>query len=436
MKDFLLHLRDRINDNNVVVKIDKNRHDQHIRIGKLSISKFNVEGCEVLETKQDTRYSTGYKTTFVRFNDIVYPVVFADRSAKNGDNKILQKELTPEKLNIQGTYFSYDILHNDIIKGIKTKTNLKNYPSLYNLLLSLLNLISNDKELTTTEEELYFQNSASINKDFGELLSALYLLKNNSYKSITFSENESASSYDIIGITNQGLKKRINIKSGGGSGQSFKSLSKGQIEDLLNENNFEINSDYHLYSKVIEIFSDQSRIAGRVRFFRAFNILKESDSNIGNAFKEISNIFFSGKDINESNFSINDSFSFPDYVKIIEDLNTKYFDKSVGVPKGTKNKPAIDTFKDKVDKKGLNIAILDALLFTLSTWTSNFTDNSILSDIMNTLIVNKVHLFFINCKNKKLIFEEHKITNMKYKFHYWANYPQPTNNLLGYKIIK
>jgi hypothetical protein len=424
--------------NKVNITKDKGRHDLHIRIQHLKVEHFLASKFQVQKIEMDTRYSSMFKTYFILFNNQIIPVVISDRkNTRSGASKILQKELTPSKLSIKGTYNSANELYENILNGLNKniKTSFEDNDPLFLLLIKLANsIIDPNIELTDDEQILYSENANAINKDYGEALAALHLLNENYFNEITFSATESAEDFDIIGKTEKGLKKRVNIKSGGGSGQSFKSIYR-QVKDILISDDFDEDSEYYRYSKVIKLLADKKGLNGKGRMLEAFNILKSGNGTISLAFKDVSRIFFNDSliDINKLKTDIE---TFDEYKEIMENICDRFFPKRVGIPIGTKDKPASDVFNDKIKDKDIDYAIMDSLIFTLATWISNFTDNDVITDIMNELIVNKVYTFYVKCEKGNIVFEEVPTKVKYYKFHYWANFKKPTNNILGFKELK
>lgn len=85
------------------------RHSLHIRVTNVSLEDAkkilkNTSGV-LIESIQNTKYSTSYLTHLISFNNIITPIVLSCGEYKvNNKDGLIQKQLTPTKLNIIREY--------------------------------------------------------------------------------------------------------------------------------------------------------------------------------------------------------------------------------------------------------------------------------------------------------------------------------------------
>ena len=101
--------------------------------------------------------------------------------------------------------------------------------------------------------------------------------------------------------------------------------------------------------------------------------------------------------------------------------------KKIGLPTGSnEEKPDIFYEKDKDGKE-------NAILFTLATIIAHYFPSKVITNIMEKLLKTKVLIIHLDFDENGVSFlTPQKIT---YKFHYWGNFKNPTNNLPGFKTV-
>ena len=426
-RDILVSVKNKIcelfQDRNLKIEIATSRNDPHIRVTKglshqdLDVIKKHIGNFLI---KRDTRYSSSYKTIFINFESKIIPLIISDSYFKNSSDSIIQKQLCPSALGISGEYSDLSLLVFQTIDGLH---NLDNKPTLNNkaleelgitddnndLLMKLLTKLVlvniNKVELTVQENEIYKINKSSIDKDFGEILFSLSILSNKKLlkiKSLVFREEMNSSNYDIETVNEKGKITRINIKSGAGSGQSFKAIEDHQIKSMLEEGNYIGNSIYDYYTQVIKELNGNT--LGKNKIFNISNILintkslqDKEDSITGNILLELQKIFFNGNIFSEENIT-SKHYSFQEYTEIIESILEKNEISVFGIPRGTKNKTAQNVFDDLGDK-----FLLNALLFFIQTLIARTTNDVIITEIFTEFIQNKIKVQYIKEQDGKII---------------------------------
>ena len=210
-------------------------HELHIRVTNAyikDIEQFYSQFSGKLDgTLQDKRYSTSYLTHFVELNNKYIPIVFSCGEYKvNNKDSIVQKQLTPNKLDIIGEYTDTNTLLTSVEKALSIlNPQLSSVWSAYSdkelkkLLVKLAyNIVYKNQTFNKRERELIKAHKASLGKDFGEVLSAIYILHKE--KNVHIALSESSTSFDLSFLDEYGIINKFNTKSGAGSGQTFKSV--------------------------------------------------------------------------------------------------------------------------------------------------------------------------------------------------------------------
>lgn len=230
---------------NIVVSKDlkitnSSRHCYHIRFmleGDLNSfnSLFNKFNIDVIESD----YSCSSKsTTYIlknskEINDIptnteLYWVNNDISSSQTGSRLFATKDLSPDSLNIAGEEYDIDSLIKNVSEQIIEKYSESCISSqLINLLYAANEKgkeIHLKKELEFTSDDLIV-----ISKDFGEILAAIWVMRNFNFKSICFPKNSNERMIDFYAKKLK-IKYPISVKSGKGG-----KVLLQNIIDLLNK---------------------------------------------------------------------------------------------------------------------------------------------------------------------------------------------------------
>lgn len=411
-------------------------HETHIRATNLTAQQYelfkNNPNYVIEGIIQDTRYSTSYNTIFITHNDDFIPCVLSYvELKKNKKDSLVQKQLTPNKLAILGEHTDLNLLLNKVKNSLEELNPQLNSvwrssdsKELTNLLVKLCyQIIDRNQSLTKREQKLLKAHKSSLGKDFGEILAAINIL--NIYGNVTIALSESSANFDLSYLDEDGIINKFNTKSGNGSGQSFKSI-KNEFLSLC-ENDYKKGTPAHICLEMIKSLLDGKNIKGRDRIFNMAKAAQKlnTDDPLGAILQEISKEFFQGKDIDKSNY--NPPINFNGYSEKIKNIWENLSLKQIGLPSGS-NDEKPDLFYANNDNGKEN-----AILFTLATLIAYYFNNKIITNIMQKLLKTKIYIIHVSFNNNGVYFTTP--TEVTYKFHYWGNYKNITNNLPGFKAI-
>ncbi|RXI44851.1 hypothetical protein CRU99_04550 [Malaciobacter mytili] len=149
-------------------------------------------------------------------------------SSQTGSKLFATKDLSPDSLNVAGEEYAIDSLIKKVAEQILSKYSECISSQLINLLYA-----SNEKgKEIYLKKELEFSSDdlIVISKDFGEILAAIWVMKNFNFKSICFPKNSNEKMIDFYAIRLKNIQYPISVKSGKGG----KVLLQNLI-DLLNK---------------------------------------------------------------------------------------------------------------------------------------------------------------------------------------------------------
>lgn len=419
--------------------LDSSRgHGLHIRATNSTLDNskifFSSMSGKLNCSEKDEIYSKTYITHKIDFAGVETPVILCCGEYKvNNKDGLTQKQLTPTKLNILGEYTDIDCLLTDVEIALnKVNPQLTSFwassdeKELKKLLMKLaFKIVYPQQVLTLREQQIVKAHKASLGKDFGEILTAIYIL--HTYGNVNIALSESSSSFDLSFLDEDGIVNKFNTKSGGGSGQTFKSVKNEFFS--LDDKDYKKGMAGHVCLDMIKSLIDTSQgdIKGRDRIFHMANAAKQLGNKevLGEVLQEMSLLFFNNQDIDKANYQAPKDFS--TYTKMIENIWQKFNLKKVGLPIGS-HKQAPDIFYAN-NKDGKE----NAILFTLATIISHYFPTKVITNIMEKLLKTKVHIIH-------LVFNENGVSfltpqKITYKFHYWGNFISPTNNLPGFKTV-
>lgn len=418
-------------------KIDRSRgHEAHIRITNMDDEAMKTFNKMIADNKlmvegsiQDRNYSTAYQTTFITIDNEFIPFVLAHKDMKiNQRDSLIQKQLTPKKLGILGQYNSAQEILDQLKKSFKQivpslNSSWKSWKptELKNLLLKIAyDIVYNNQEFNPREQSILTANQASIGKDFGEILSAIYIA--HKFGNVEIEKMEATANFDLSYTDKDtGEVFRLNTKSGNGSGQSFTAFAS-QLMHL--DFSKEKNADIATSGKIMQNLCDKS-ISGRAKIFKNAQLTRSSNSPIAKVMDDISIMMFKNGEIKAENFQGPATFS--EYVDILTNILESHNFKLLGIPVGSKEATA-DTFYEKNANGPEN-----AILFSLATLTANFFPQEAVNQVMKKKLKQSIFVLNVKINEQGAVFELPQTPN--YRFHYWGNFKSPTNNLPGYKTI-
>lgn len=412
-------------------------HELHIRIENLSEKAFydilykhnlKIDSCIL-----DNRYSGSYLTNFITFEGINIPVILSIGRFKISGDSFISKQLTPFKLGIIGNYNNIEILLEDIKQSLlKSNISLNDYwikqgytiHDIINLLIKLSIQAAGKNFEPYTKNEIILLNghSKSIGKDFGEILTAIDILV--LHKNVNFPNSSSEHNYDISYKNRFGANFKINCKSGKGSGQSFNSIEKEL--SIINDNDYLSGSISDIFINLVKILNNKT-FSGKHKTWEAFEYLYNNypeHTILRSILNDISSVFFDNKNILLSNY--NNPKSFNDFHDKAMTILDKYSLKKRGIPRG-RDKYERDLSYEKKD------GAERAITFFISTLIASNFDNEAVDSLMNQFVRTKIDICHIYFNDNGVNFYFPK--EITYNLHYWGNFKEPLNNLMGFKSL-
>lgn len=431
-KKFLIEFRSIFK--NAEVNSQRGR-DCHIRVTRFDedelINFLNIYKGSIHSHEKDTRYSSSYKTYLLNINQLLIPIVISQRNSKvNDKDSIIQKELTPKKLNMTGTFTDLsEYLINLETNLNKVKPQLSDYwnstddTELCNLLLKLAYQASGTNvAYTTREEDILSKHKFSIGKDYGEILSACYILSQ--HNNVTITDNESTGNYDLYFYDDTNLINRFNTKSGTGSGQSFKSL-ENELKSIVEDDYLKGSTSAIFIDMIKSITRKEKGINGRIKMFNVCELATQLPSNLGSFFCDIKKEFFNNEIICESNYIAKENFN--TFKEFCFDLLKKHNIESRGIAKGSDSKSPDELYEQN------DIFKANVILFFMLTILAHNFDDKVVTNVIQKILRTKIHILHIDISRSGVNITQPK--EITYSLHYWGSAFAPTNNLLGFKSI-
>lgn len=425
--------------NGAILYSKNRRHEPHLRISANQYGQFNIaiekylkDNKSSLTSSFDTRYSSSYKTFFINLPDIQYipfPIVIcAPHYKKNNKDSVVQKQLTPVNIGVTGYFNNLDTFIAQVTSGLYNISPLlsnywksSNKDEFVDILLKLLNQ-SVGKKVDYNKREIEIITTSSIGKDFGEILVAANIIKK--YGNVTLNSSASASNYDLYYNDDSGLNCKINVKSGGGSGQSFSSIEKSL--STLSDQDYIKGSKAEILISILKtiVSKKEKKGSGKKIVFQLMDLGCLLEDELGVFLKKVRKEFFDNITISEETYIPKPSFEeFSELaINILIDSKLNF----AGIPKGNKEKTTTYTYS-KEDGP------INAILFYLLTNFSKNFDQKVFSTIMKKVVSSNIEVVNVGFDSTGLVLKDNESYN--YRFHYWGNFSAPLNNFLGFKII-
>lgn len=244
---------------------NSSRHCYHIRFaldGQMQDFKklFNPLNIEVeISTKSCSTKSLTYmlvvktKIDTIEANTKLYWVNNAIEHSQTGSKLFATKDLSPDKLHIVGNLYNVS----ELIEKVSIEINNKYSGCISEQLISLLQASQEKNGVIKLNKTLLFEKDdlKTISKDFGEILSAIWLLSNYNFGQVFFPENSNEKFIDFF------AKKisycyPVSVKSGGGG----KVLLQNILDAIDNRNKKnKKNNSNEPAKKIIEIVNKNNR---------------------------------------------------------------------------------------------------------------------------------------------------------------------------------
>ena len=345
------------------------------------------------------------------------------------------KDLTPKKLGITGKKYDINGLITATIAGIDGISSIT--PTVKAHLLDCINSIANknlfeDKIIRFTKNIALSQShnlSESdlkvISKNFGEVLSALFILKSNKKaKFVEFPEAENEGLYDFIRYEDSGQKIFYSVKASTGSVTALKNLNKF-IQFLSNEyNKDDINKLKMLITdkdnKTIDIIIDY---------------INEFEPNIAAFINDQLDI-----KTNKLNHADLSNWWLLNAKKMTEDEIYRVFSKiyaEINYPLNTNTvKTLMSIFSAQKDTSKNGYIIYPLGSYIVKSLNADPIMLKLLNDVLTaSYISNSVLQATVNVSNKDIEVKLIKFKNNSFKYDYNAMMKAPGNRPLGLKEI-
>lgn len=314
------------------------------------------------------------------------------------------KELSPDNLMLSGLTLTAD----QILVHLKSHLNYSN--SINNLLLDMAK-VSNAKGdvLSIDASEMNLSEFATISKDYGEILGAIWIMKNLNFRTVTFPKSSNEPLIDFY-ANRFGVAYPFSIKSGSGSKVTIDNILK-LIEHKANQQGFkEQFADEELDS--IQVLKRINELPMRDGMVEAHKILNTS------GIQELSKVI--GIPVSElTNTNITSWLDELPLDEIQSKLEKFYIDLN--------SRPADKMWTSNREKNRLIIAPLGESLHKMLNVMPEMQSALNKMSRMNTIIQLNVDV-----TDKKITFKTSKFKNSKFKFG-WAGYS--AGNKLGFKLV-
>ena len=417
-KEYEVEKNDVFYDENLADEIGEVTKGDQIKLLSLELIKGGSSSYAYIRTKSDEE---GY----LKISSIKKP-----RGSSNNT-----KDLTPKKLGITGKKYDIDNLIKDIIKGIDEIPSISSSVKAH--LLDCINSIANknlfeEKIVRFTKNIALSKNHSLgdsdlkvISKNFGEVLSALFILKSNKKaKFVEFPEAENEGLYDFIRYEDSGQKIFYSVKASTGSVTALKNLNKF-IEFLSSE----YNKDDINKLKMLITDKDNKTIDIIVDYINEFepNIASFINDQLGIKTNKLSHIELSkwwllnAKQMTED--KIHQIFS-----KIYNEINYPLNANTI------KTLTSIFSAQKDTSKNGY-------ILYPLGSYIAKSLNadpimSKLLNDVLNaSYISNSILQATVNVSNKDIEVKLIKFKNNSFKYDYNAMMKAPGNRPLGFKEI-
>lgn len=329
----------------------------------------------------------------------LYWVNNAVTNSKTGSKIFATKDLSPDKLNVTNENYNIENLIIKTSDELKKKYNI----CISEQLISLLNSAKNKNDIIELKEKLDFSRDdlVVISKDFGEILSAIWLMSNFNFSQIFFPKNSNEKLVDFY-AKKVYIDYPVSVKSGNGSKVYLKNIIDSiKKRNKLNRKNFKNEVSLEII-KIVEKNTMKSQMIMLHQYLKTEMI------------EDLSKIMkMNIKDIREDS--------------VIEWVKNKSIEELKIILKDWWEKYSKLRKFDVADKERLVIASLgEKIKFILN-------ENEQLKKSLNFL-AKQISLLQINVdvKEDRIIFKKRFFKESEFKFD-WQGYS--SGNKLGFNIV-
>lgn len=404
-------------------------------------------------------------TNVQSFEDLVYMLtnfkcwlVYAinSKSRMNDDRKsyLRNKELTPANLGVEkGKLYSLVQLYSTILKKINSSPKESKIALFEKYLKQILRITCGIKinnyifPIALELKDISQRDIDIMNKDFGEIICALSVLKQNSGSLVEFpSINEKVVDFNLFVNGNIANKIGYSVKNHGKS----KGTAMSSIPDMIafyKSTTKIMPKDFDMFEKYINLIcfgTNQNKNLTPIKIFDCANAFAANNSSsiLASALNELKTIF----NVNDTNFDtfktkINTIQNNDDELKIVVKKLLDNFYKNSSYNLGDSKYNTIDgiigLIKDK--KYGLIVQPIGALL------TRELNKLESITNCLSAVLNCQENLVQIETsisvdKNGNLVYnipQQRTFTKNKFKFDYnGMRNDSGSNRLIGYKMVK
>lgn len=360
----------------------------------------------------------------------------ASRGGKDEAGFLSKKQLTPNKFKLHQA----EQTATSIFNSVKKQLNEMNLPeSAKEVCITILE--NSNKGLVRFNpkiDKISPQDLGIITSDFGEITGCLFMLRKNSskYSKAKFPESESEKLVDYYLLDKKGELQPVSAKSGAGGKPSITSILP-VLEDLIKKK--KLGAKYKQAVEVFKILAMEknesntkisSLYEGPLRAAQFLNtpgwnalvkILKTESLNTG---------YLSGIPTQEQLMAaVNNAGFYPDCMKFFQPLmdaaNTK--ENSETTARLLNNPPSSETKKWGI----LHFPITSELVSWLNKDENNAKD--MLTKAANLLNTTQIYL---DSTKTEATYTVKEFSSAAFKFASASSIPRPTNNRIGFEMIK
>ncbi len=405
---------------------DENLEDE---LGKVVKGEF----IKLLSLELKKRGSSFYAHISTNSDDEGYLRIASIKKPRGSTNNT--KDLTPKKLGITGKKYDIDNLIKDIIRGIDGISSITSPVKEH--LLDCINSIANknlfeekiirfSKNIALSKNHNLSESDLKvISKNFGEVLSALFILKTNKKaKYVEFPDAENEGLYDFIRYEDSGQKIFYSVKASTGSVTALKNLNKF-IEFLSSEYNKEdINK-----LKMLITDKDNKTIDIIIDYINEFepDIASFINDQLGIKANELSHTELSKWWLLNAKKMTEDKI-YQVFSKIYAEINYPLNANTI------KTLTSIFSAQKDTSKNGYILYPLGS--YIAKSLNADPTMSKLLNDVLNaSYISNSILQATVNVSNKDIEVKLIKFKNNSFKYDYNAMMKAPGNRPLGFKEI-
>lgn len=392
---------------------ESSRHCYHIRFPlKGSIAEYNVFfrdiDIEVFESNDScsSKSKTYILKTKKQINEIpkntlLYWVNNEISQSKTGSKLFATKDLSPDKLGVTGKLYNTEELIKDVSDFLIKEYNQKISKQLIDLLIfaKTESLEINIKETLTFHKD----DLTVISKDFGEILSAIWIMSNLNFREVYFPKNSNEKLIDFYG-KRISICYPVSVKSGKGG-----KVLLQNIIDTINKrkkiNKHKIHSEASL--KIIKIVNENSAKSQMIKIHQYLETKMIED---------LANIM----EINSTEITLN---------KLINWTNSKSTDELKIILKNwwiDYSQPRERTLSGNDKERFILSPLGEKIKYILNNSIKIKESLNFLAKQISILQIN------IDVRSSKIIFRKSYFKDSKFEFG-WPGYS--SGNKLGFRLV-